>query len=285
VRPVLLSFALLLTAYLGVIGPFTNYMAEKPMVEKLGYPPQPTVLRAISADQGPTAAAWLVMKVLFYYGDLVEAAQQEVYLSPDYVAIHRNLETAVQLDPYNMDAYYFAQAILVWDAGRADAVNEMLEHGMAYRTWDWYLPFFAGFNSAYFLKDYEKAAEYYKRAAELSGAPLFSQLAGRYLQEVGKTDLAIAYLTMLEKSARNEAVKNSFQIRIRAFREVKRIEVARDRYRKEKGVLPESVGILHQQGFLDTLPSDPYGGTFYLDGQGQVRSTSKFAFGSDKQKQ
>jgi tetratricopeptide (TPR) repeat protein len=108
---------------------------------------------------------------------------------------------AVQLDPYNMDAYYFGQAILVWDVGKVELANELLDYGMRFRTWDWYLPFFAGFNQAYFLKDYTKAARYYDRAGELSGSDLFKNLAGRYLQESGKTDLALAYLSAMEKKA------------------------------------------------------------------------------------
>src|ERR1035437_4961022 len=51
---------------------------------------------------------------------------------------------------------------------------------MKYRTWDWQLPFFAGFNSAFFLKDYAAAARYYQRAGELSGSDLSRLLAGRY---------------------------------------------------------------------------------------------------------
>ncbi len=61
-----------------------------------------------------------------------------------------------------MDAYYFAQAVLVWDVGQVRLANELLEYGMRYRTWDYLLPFFAGFNYSYFLKDNEKAAQYYR---------------------------------------------------------------------------------------------------------------------------
>ncbi len=61
-------------------------------------------------------------------------------------------------------------AIIVWGAGLVSATNELPEYGMRYRTWDYYLPFFAGFNYAYFLKDYENAARCYKRVGELTGA-------------------------------------------------------------------------------------------------------------------
>jgi len=128
------------------------------------------------------------------------------------------------LDPYNMDAYYFAQTILAWDVKQYQLANNLLDFGMKYRTWDWMLPFFAGFNSAYFLKDYKKAADYYKRAGELNGSVLSISLAGRYMQESGQTELAIAYLSAMEINERNLAIKKNYQTRLKAFKEVHRIE-------------------------------------------------------------
>ena len=161
------SVCLLLISILGYlffITPFTVYMDNKPFLEKLGYVPSVPVVKAVSADQKELVGALLVMKVLMYYGGMMDKQKNELPVPPDYPAMSRMIHGAVQLDPYNMDAYYFAQAILVWDVGKVDIANELLDYGMHYRTWDWYLPFFAGFNNAYFLKDYKAAAKYYKRA-------------------------------------------------------------------------------------------------------------------------
>lgn len=209
-------------------------------------------------------------------------SSNEMPIPPDYPAMSRIIHGAVQLDPYNMDAYYFAQAILVWDVGRVDIANELLDYGMRYRTWDWYLPFFAGFNHSYFLKDYAKAAKYYQRAGELSGSDLFKNLAGRYMQESGQTDLAIAYLSSMEKGEKNPAIKQSYRTRLAAFIEVKRIEVARDKYRKMNGALPDTINQLVSKGYLSSSPIDPYGGKFFFEPNGKVSTTSKFAFAHRK---
>ena len=153
---------------------------------------------------------------------------------------------------------------------------------MKYRTWDWYLPFFAGFNSAYFLKDYSAAARYYQKAGELSGADLSKMLAGRYMQEAGQTDFAIGYLAAMEKNERNQAIKKNYQVRLKAFREVRRIEIARDRFKVRMSKLPESVERLQQSGLLSPAPVDPYGGKFYLEPDGKVATTSKFAYAGVK---
>ena len=272
---------LLLGLYLGILFPFTAYMKNKPFAEKVGYVPKGEVLNYISADQKQFVASTLVMKVLFYFGSLTEKTDKKVDIPVDYQAMSRTIHAAVKVDPYNMDAYYFAQAILVWDVGQIQLANNLLEYGMKYRTWDFYLPFFAGFNYAYFLKDYEKAAKYYKIAGDLSGAELYTNLAGRYFFESGQSDLAIAYLSTMEKSARNDSIRRAFRTRLQAIRQGKLIEVARDRFLKENGHLPASVEELLRKGYLVQPPVDPYGGKFYLESDGKVRSTSKFAFGKD----
>lgn len=275
-----------LLLYAALLGPFTSYMARKPIEEKLGFVPSIKLIKPLSADQKELAAASLVIKVLIYFGGVVgQLPDRVVAQPPDLQGMSRLLHGAVQLDPYNMDAYYFAQGFLTWDAKQFKVANDLLDYGMKYRTWDWYLPYFAGFNNAFFLKDYAKAAELYKRAAELSGEPLYKNLAGRYLQESGQTELAIAYLSALLKGETNPSLKKTYQVRLAAFREARRVELARDLYKRQHGSLPASIGQLQQSGLLTSPPVDPYGGSFYLEPDGKVATTSKYAFagvGGDK---
>jgi tetratricopeptide (TPR) repeat protein len=269
----------LISSYLFVIFPFTAYMNNRAFVEKVGYVPAPEILRLASADQKLTLAAALMMKVIIYYGGQVERAKSQVAVSVDYPGMFQAINTSVKLDPYNMDAYYFAQAVLVWDAHQVETANELLKYGMRYRVWDYYLPYFAGFNYAFFLKDYANAAIYYKRAGELLGTDLPINLAGRYMYESGRTDMAISYLKEMIRGAGNEAVKNSLQRRLNAFLAVRAIERAKELFRETFHRNPVSVEELLHKGCLKELPFDPYGGTFYIDKEGMVRSTSKFAFG------
>ncbi len=272
-----------LLAYGMVLGPFTSYMQQKPIEEKLGYLPSISMLRYASADHKELVGALLVMKVIMYFGGVADKQESNVIIQPpDYQRMSGILHGAVKLDPFNMDAYYFAQSFLSWEVKQYKIANELLDYGMKYRTWDWMLPFFAGFNSAYFLKDYKAAADYYKRAGELTGSELHFNLAGRYMQESGQTELAISYLSAMEKGERNPSVKKNYQIRLIAFKEVLRIDQARDRYRESRGSMPASVEQLVSTGFLSPVPIDPYGGQFYLEPDGKVATTSKFAFAGVK---
>lgn len=267
----------LLLAYSALIGPFAAHMQQRPLLEKLGYVPEPEVLRIAMVDQKPLAAAWLIFRTMMYYGGLPDNAREQAAHGPDFPGIERTLIAATRLDPYNMDAYYFGQATLVWDLQHFTEANALLDYGMRHRTWDFYLPFFAGFNAAYFLKDYESAARYYRRAGELTGHDLFMKLAGRYLYETGATEQAIAYLSMMVQGASNDAIRKSLKTRLAAFQGVRIIELARDRFQQATGKLPKDLEALRKTGFLPKLPTDPYGGTFFIAADGQVRSTSGFA--------
>jgi tetratricopeptide (TPR) repeat protein len=252
-------------------------MGRKPIVEKLGHVPKAEFLLVVSADQKQLVGEALIFDVLTYFGSLVEHNKTKVEIPPDYQAMSRMLHASVKLDPYNMDAYYFAQSILVWDVKQVQLANALLDYGMKYRTWDWYLPFFAGFNSGYFLKDYPGAARYYMRAGELSGNDLFMNLAGRYLNEAGQSELAIGYLDTMVKGAKNAAIRQTLATRLEAIKAARSIELARDAFLKKSGRLPASVPELVQAGLLPGIPRDPYGGSFYLDPDGKVRTTSNYA--------
>jgi tetratricopeptide (TPR) repeat protein len=279
-RRLLVTGLCVLVAYLFILGPFTQGMAQKPYAVRLGIIPNPSVLQILFPDFQELLGANILSRVILYYGSLKndEDDPAKVRLSADYPAMSRAVHAALRLDPYNMDGYYFGQAILVWDVGQYRLATDLLEYGMQYRTWDWQLPFFAGFDYAYFLKDNEQAAKMYMRAGALSGETLFQSLAGRYLQEAGDTQMAIDYLTTLEKSARTQAVKKTLQVRIDTFKAILVIEAARDKYLKKVGHHPLNINALVEAGYLATLPVDPYGGEFYLDKDNQVRTTSKLSF-------
>ncbi|MDZ4184578.1 MAG: hypothetical protein U1D97_06320 [Desulfuromonadales bacterium] len=269
-----------LVAYLAILGPFTQVMKEKVTAIKLGISPPPKVLQVLFPDYQEFLAASSLGRIIQYYGAIVDPAADsgKVLRVADYPAMSRAVHAALHLDPYNMDGYYFGQSILVWDAKQYQLATELLEYGMQYRTWDWQLPFFAAFNQAYFLKDRAAAARLYMRAGELSGENLFGSLAGRYLQEVGETQMAVNYLENLAKSARTPAIKETLQVRITAFQIVLTVEAARDRYAEKEGHPPADIVALVTKGYLSAKPIDPYGGEFYLDEDKQVRTTSNFSF-------
>lgn len=268
----------LLVCYFGVLIPFTACLRDRSVAVKLGRMPEAEVIRLVAGEHRYLIAEYAVTKVLFYFGTLLERQKNNITTTPEYFEMFKTLETAVKLDPYNVDAYYFTQSAFTWEVGRAADVNRVLLHGMKYRTWDWNLPFFAGFNAAYFLKDYASAAVYMKKAAELSGNSLLTTLAARYFYESRQNDFAIAFIDTMEKGARDKTVQQVYALRKQALEAIKLLSDATERFQTDNGSCPRSLSELVSGGLIAEIPADPYGGAFYLDDKCMVRTTSKLSF-------
>ena len=269
-------FVGLLISYSLIILPFTVYLENRPLEIKLGYLPHPQIIKTISGEHRSTSAAFTVLRVLFYYGTILQKLNDNVIVRPEFKNMYKTLAGAIHVDPYNMDAYYFAQAAFTWELGRVGEVNALLIKGLEYRTWDYWLPFYLGFNQAYFLKDYEKAAINMKRAAEISGNPLYANLASRYFYESEQNEFGLKFLDAMIQGAKSRSVRKSYEMRKQALISVLQIEKALTSYRNRFGRFPTELAELVQTGLLAKIPDDPYGGTFFMDEQGKVRTSSKF---------
>jgi len=270
----------LICAYLLLILPFTTYLCNRPIINKVGYIPEAEVLKFTVGDHRYLVSELAVFKVMLYFGSMYDNKTNKLKLPPEYGNMAKMLSNAALLDPYNVDTYYLSQAAFVWDVkDSARDINKLLIYGMRYRTWDFSLPFFAGFNSAYFLHDYRAAADFMQKAALLSGDPLFANLSARYFHQAGRTELGILFIDSMEKGAKDEKIKRSFRFRKEALIAAQKILDAVSRFRELNKVNPTSINQLVSSGFLKRVPADPYGGQFYLTDKGKVESTSKFAFG------
>ena len=274
-RVVLLLVFAFLTV--GTLVPLTQIRDANPAEARLDFFPPAPVIKALTADQYQFVSQLISLQCIFYFGSLVDQPGQK----PDWQKIYRALYTSTRLDPYNMDAYYFAQAVMTWEPGLVPQVVELLEYGFAHRPWDWYLPFFLSFDYAFFLNDYQKAAEYLAKVAQLKPEiDWYVTLTARYLYEGGSTALALAYLKEMIPTARNEAIKRRMMTRAEALERILKIEQAIVAYRKRFRRDPKELGDLVNGGVLDLIPEDPYGGSFYLGKDGRVRTTSKLAHGA-----
>jgi hypothetical protein len=279
--------AIVLTVVILTLGCLTVLQAKqlraRPVLIKLGPPPDSQSLSLFAGEQKPLLAWQWVTRVMFYYGSLFEPDARKIKVLPEYYNMYKTIEAAIRLDPYNMDAYYFSQAAFTWEIGRAKEVNALLLYGMKFRDWDYQLPFYAGFNASYFLHDYAEGARLMRLAAERSGSPLLTNLAARYFYQARQTDLGMAFLEMIIDQTRDLKLRKVYTTRLTALHAVKEIESAAELYHKQNGSLPRTIDVLVSSGFLKQIPADPYGGNFYLEKDGSVVSTSQFAFKSGQE--
>ena len=273
---------LLLLIYGMIAFSLSSYLQQRPLSIKLGYTPPADAIQLLAGEHKYSIAAMNIIRVLFYYGTFSEEYSNRLDEVPDYGRMYEALVQSIKLDPYNMDAYYFAQASFTWELGRIREVNKILEYGMKYRTDNYRLPFWIGFNSAFFLKDYKTAAKYMQKAAEISASTLFTNLAARYFYEAKQEDLGIIYLDGMIRGAKDEKIRHRFQLRRDALVAVKKLQEVVDIYWVRRGIYPENLEDLVGMGLLASIPVDPYGGSYSLDISGRVKSSSQFILKSKK---
>lgn len=196
----------------------------------------------------------------------------------DWQYVIRSLDVVTDLDPYFVDPYMLAEGLLAWDAGKPEAANQLLTKGMKYRTSDWRLPFFIGFNNFYFLKNFEIASGFIMTASQLSGSPSYlATLGARLAYYGGKSKTALLFLQQMLADTDDALMKKRLQKRLQALEGAVLIEDALDKFKEQEARMPKALSELVSMGYLIALPADPYGGTWGILKNGRVFSTSKFA--------
>ena len=270
-------FSIALFLFVILVPYFAENVRNRPIYEKLGYLPQGKIYRAILGEFRWFAGDYFTFKAIIYYGSKAQRMFKGQRVDVEYYNLYKTLETSVILNPYHEDTYYFAQAIFTWGLGRIKEVNSILKYVFKYRYWDYQLPFFLGFNYGYFLKDYVKAAEFFKKAAELSGIPFYATLSSRYFYKGKRVELGIIFLRHLIKNTNKPEIKAVYEIRLKALEAIYKLEKAVKQYQKKFGHIPRNLNELVRVGILKKIPKDPYGGRFFIDKKGQVRTTSNLA--------
>ena len=244
--------------------------------DRLQYKPSYELLHFTSLDHQLILSELLFYEASFYFGSVNARKKQK----PDYLMLFNYLDTATRLNPYNIDAYYLGQAVLTWDGRMVSEMNEILERGATVRTWDFYLPFFLGFNHSYFYNNHEKAAEYIAIAARRNPrAGYLTTLASRHYYEANRTGQAIEYLKVVLEGTQNEMLRRSLVTRLEALESIAFLERAVKEFTRKTGKQPQELTDLVQSKFLKAIPPDPYGGVFYIDpADGRIKTTSKMSF-------
>lgn len=244
---------------------------ERPRHEQLFTLP-PKLLRIVAFQFKEAAADISFLNASAFLGGKAPQNPQE------YSWLYNTLKNSAALDPYFLDPYYLMNAALIWDRYKLDEVNDLIAKGADKRTWDKLLPFYAGFNYYYFLNDGIKSFHYLTEASKRSGGnPFYDSLAARVAYKANKTEFAISYLENQIQQAEQQGNKGKtvdLERRLDVLKAIRQIEVAVESYRKLFGTLPTSVGELLSRGLLSSIPSDPYGGSFYIAKDGSIKTTS-----------
>ena len=236
-----------------------------------------SVLKITSLEFKGLASDLLFIKAMVFEGSTYDRKAVPRVKPEEWQWFDKVLTSSTDLDPYFFDPYFLANAHMTWEAGMIRETNVLLEKGTRYRDWDWMLPFFAGFNSFFFLHENAKAAEYLMTAAQRPGpsARLVS-LASKLAYKENKTENAILFLETILKKTEDERLKEKYETRVRALRTRLLLERAVSAYKEKFRRFPASPERLIEAGIIKEIPQDPYGGEFSIRPDGQITCTSDY---------
>jgi len=220
------------------------------------------------------ASDFLLFKFMTFIGG--QASQINKFDDKYWTYITNTLGTITDLDPYFWDAYLFAEMFLTWQAGKIEAANELLLKARQYRTDDYRVPYYLGFNYYYFLKDNVTAARYFMEASKLPGSHYYlASLAARLSVYSLEHRVGIIFLKEMIGQTKDKRIQNEFRLRIEALEIMEGLEQKVSEYEKNHTKRLSALTELVTAGLIDKIPEDPYGGKFILLENGRVYTTSK----------
>ncbi|MEE2635911.1 MAG: hypothetical protein VYE68_01595 [Acidobacteriota bacterium] len=278
-RPASCAIVLVLLAGLSLSATVTRdrlYAQEQTEAQVL-YIPSGTALEraALSFDAALADVYWV--RALQHYGGTKRAAGERRYdlLGP-------LLDITTSLDPRFNVAYRFG-AIFLTEAypngpGRPDLAIALLEKGLAVMPdrWEYYMDI--GFTYYWWLRDYEEAAAWFDRAADVPGASWWLRsLAATTLAAGGSHESSRRLWQQMYDSADNDWIRNESARRLtqlRALGDIDQLIGAAQEFHRDTGRPPRSWAELVDAGLLVGIPIDPTGRPYVIDFSSQTINLS-----------
>jgi len=235
------------------------------------------VLKITSFEFKGIVSDLLFIKAMVFMGSTYERKEEPRIKPEEWQWLDKVLTASTDLDPYFFDPYYLANAHMTWEGGMIRETNKLLEKGIRFRDWDWLLPFYAGFNSFFFLHDNAKAAEFLVTASQRPGpSEQLLSLASRLEYKEKKTENAILFLEAVTKKTEDKRLKKEYETRILALQARLFLERSVSIYKEKFGKAPLSLQSMIEKGTMKEIPRDPYGGKFSVSPDGEISCSSDY---------
>ena len=272
-RSTLISIAIILVL-LGLHIAITKRVAEErtqiATQVQTSYVLSPLMAKLSAGGFKGIASDFLFLRAIVYAGGrTITGMTPEEWIWFDQV-----MHAATDLDPYFSDPYYFSNGYLPWHKSSIVKVDALLEKGSRYRSWDPMIPYLLAFNNFIYLGDGSRSAAWLRNASLRPGADGgYAALAGKMEQQGNQKEKGILFLEDMIRRQDDAVLRKPLEIRLEALRNAVFLEKAVAQYRKKYRKDPRDMNDLVVKGIIQHIPSDPQGGSFFLD-SGVVRSTA-----------
>ena len=188
--------------------------------------------------------------------------------------VQKNFAAALALNPELLQAYFFGGVVMAQDKKSLTASIKFLESGLRLNPLKWEIPYWIGFNY-YQLGDYLSAAQFYQQASILPGAPNYLKSNQPMLYyRAGKAGLGLLYLKGLEASVNDPEQLRWIKLKVEWLSNIVMLEEKVREFFKKYGRQPKDLDELAEEGLIESIPADPFGGGYYLDAKsGKIMSS------------
>jgi tetratricopeptide (TPR) repeat protein len=266
--------ALLILALAGTVGMLhaVDRQRRTTRFQEVLYIRSPKALKVMSLGYTGLLADLYWTRAVQYFG------YEQFKQSGDLHLLAPLLEIATQLDPKLFPAYEFGSNFLAPrppnGAGEPERAIALAEYGIRNNPNNWKLHYGLGFTYYLELKDYAKAADAFRRGADVPGAhPFLRILAARMAQHAGEFETSRILWTTTYETSQDKDIQRNAVDHLRALRvdeDVTQLEKVADLYREQMGLLPHDIGDLVGAGLIGGAPLDPTGKPYKVMPDGRV---------------
>lgn len=242
------------------------------------------VVQIVSLEFDGVLADYLMLKTMVFLGEKMERKEKP---SPrEWQLVYRALQQITNLDPRFWDPYMLAAMTFPWETDMISEACGLLEKAATAREEDHRPYFYLWFMKFYFEKNLIAASKYIKLAAAKPGAPeYYATLAARMDLYTGNPLTGALFLEdMLDKTS-SPATKKFLEKRIESLKRIAFLEEKVNVFKQKYSMFPEKLEDLLTERIIIAIPSDPYGGEFFLQPNGRVYTTSKLVDAEKKTKE
>jgi len=270
------AWAVLVALFAAVIGLQLLQAREQPLGLPAGvstnllYVRSPEFLRRASLSFHALVSDIYWIRTVQHYGRTKLSTDEH----KQYDILYPLLDLTTSLDPYFDVAYKFGAIFLAEEypagAGRPDQAIAILRKGLQYQPDKWQLAQEVGFVYYWWLADYDNAATWFNRAADMTKAPTWLRpLAAVTLAQGGARATSRTLWGEIANNADADAwLKSQATWRLNQLDAMDGIDLMErlvQQYRARAGVLPATWADLIRAGLLRGIPADPEGTPLRLD--------------------
>lgn len=241
------------------------------LLQELMYFPSGKFLKEMAIEYDNLLSDFVWLRAIQYYGFHLVTDRKFDYLFHIFDII-------TTLDARFSGAYHFSSICLAWDAKKPDSAIYLLKRGLINDPFNWQHYFDIGFINYMITKNYEEAGYYFYLAAQLPGTwKIAERWAAFSYGKSPKKEFAEILWQDIYNYTDNERLKKIAERGLKVLKRERNLEYLQkglDKFIEEKKREPYSLFELYKEGYIDSLPQDPFG-HYYRIRNGKVIVSKK----------